>query len=118
MFEIGFFDKINFGRKKKEEQRDPQEVFSDSGFQDNENYLGFESGQIESKGYRGSRYENPGFQQQESFQSPSSMGGFSQQRELSSSKEMELISAKLDTIKLMLENLDRRVANLERIAEQ
>lgn len=32
-------------------------------------------------------------------------------------KDIELISSKLDTIKLILDNMDRRIANLEKIAQ-
>jgi len=49
----------------------------------------------------------------------SSIKSFKQiQQSTTSDKELELISAKLDTIKLILDNLDRRIANLEKIAKE
>ncbi len=45
--------------------------------------------------------------QMESFQTSQSYG---------SNKEMEIISAKLDNLRLTLENISQRIANLERIA--
>lgn len=52
-----------------------------------------------------------------SLQRPASISSFNQQQQATTmNKELELISAKLDTIRLILDNLDRRVANLEKIA--
>lgn len=50
---------------------------------------------------------------------PSSIESFKQTRQSTTAdKELELISAKLDTIKLILNDLDRRIANLEKIAKE
>jgi len=50
---------------------------------------------------------------------PSSIESFKQSQKLTTvDKELELISAKLDTIKLILNDLDRRIANLEKIAKE
>ena len=79
-------------------------------------------------------FERPGLPTHESFGSqdvsaldqtgfeannPSSIEAFKQtQQSTTANKELELISAKLDTIKLILDNLDRRIANLEKIARE
>lgn len=51
---------------------------------------------------------------------PSSIESFKQTRQSTTTadKELELISSKLDTIKLILNDLDRRIANLEKIAKE
>ncbi len=50
---------------------------------------------------------------------PSSIEPFKQtQQSTTANKELELISAKLDTIKLILDDLNRRIANLEKIARE
>ena len=50
---------------------------------------------------------------------PSSIESFKQsQQSTTANKELELISAKLDTIKLILDDLNRRIANLEKIAKE
>lgn len=50
---------------------------------------------------------------------PSGIESFKQTRQTTTSdKELELISAKLDTIKLILDDLNRRIANLEKIAKE
>lgn len=50
---------------------------------------------------------------------PSGIEPFKQtQQTTTADKELELISAKLDTIKLILDDLNRRIANLEKIARE
>lgn len=81
-----------------------------------------------------SGFDNSGLPRHESFGSqdtsaldqagfdankPSSIESFKQTRQSTTAdKELELISAKLDTIKLILNDLDRRIANLEKIAKE
>ena len=81
-----------------------------------------------------SGFDNSGLPTHESFDSqdtsalgqtgfdannPSSIDSFKQtQQSTTTDKELELISAKLDTIKLILNDLDRRIANLEKIAKE
>ncbi len=55
---------------------------------------------------KGSPYKQTTFPQQAAFSPPSENIG----------KDLELISSKLDTIKVMLASLDQRTANLERVA--
>tara|TARA_Y100000310_G_C20145421_1_gene562206 strand:+ start:169 stop:555 length:387 start_codon:yes stop_codon:yes gene_type:complete len=43
---------------------------------------------------------------------------FNKARQESSSRDLELISSKLDTIKALLQSLDSRVSDIERIAKQ
>lgn len=57
---------------------------------------------------RGSPYKQTAFQQPQAL-------AFSQPTE-NIQKDLELISSKLDTIKVMLSSLDQRTANLERAA--
>lgn len=67
----------------------------------------------------------PGFQQSPGFQ-PSQPGfqpafqpqmeSFQERRAYNESKDVELILAKLDSIKVMIDNINQRLANLERAA--
>ncbi len=43
---------------------------------------------------------------------------FGQAKQASGTRDLELISSKLDTIKALLQSLDSRVTNIERIAKQ
>lgn len=54
----------------------------------------------------------PGFQAQSSFSAPQ----FSTPQQDITSKNIELISSKLDALKAYLDNISQRLANLERIA--
>ncbi len=62
------------------------------------------------------QYPQQGFAPQQGFQQPM-MESFQNQQNFRQDRDTELISAKLDAIKAMLENLNQRVANLERIAK-
>ncbi len=55
-----------------------------------------------------------GFNPQPQFQQP--MESLQNNNSFRTDRDTELISAKLDAIKAMLENLNQRIANLERIA--
>jgi len=142
---IGFFDKIPFLKKKNSEDNN-HFVNNDLGL-DNEN-IGYDRNEMPESGMfdipqadnnLGISSEKKGFERSglpthESFSSQdtsaleqtgfdannlSSIESLKQtQQTTTSDKELELISAKLDTIKLILDNLDRRIANLEKIAKE
>jgi len=149
---IGFFDRIQFGKKKVSE--DNYSAAEDNLGLDNEN-IGYErTGMPESDMFSSGRsmpnfqntdssletgsgksgFDRSGLPTHESFGSqeisaldqagfdankPSSIESFKQSQKLTTvDKELELISAKLDTIKLILDDLDRRIANLEKIAKE
>ncbi len=112
MINIGFFDR--FGKKKPEE-RDP--LIKDNLGLNNE-YSDFDRTGLPPNDMVRSEYGMP---EQTDFgaQNPSSIESFKQTRQSTTTdKELELISSKLDTIKLILNDLDRRIANLEKIAKE
>ena len=90
-------------KKKEEPLEEPKDKFAT-----HEDY-GYEE-------HYGDQYK---FQQQQHQQqaSPASFSQMNQPQQISE-KDLEVISAKLDTIKALLESLNQRVANLERIARE
>lgn len=145
MINIGFFDRLPFGKKKGSEDNDS---FINDNLGLNTEDIGYDkSGMPESNmsdihqadsnigiGSEKSGFDNSGLPTHESFGSqdisaldqtgfdankPSSIESFKQTRQSTTAdKELELISAKLDTIKLILDDLNRRMANLEKIAKE
>ncbi len=147
MIKISIFDRLPFGKKKGSEDNYssaednlglsndragmPESDMFNSGegmpnFQPDNNSL--------ETGSEKSGFDRSGLPTHQSFGSqdtsaldqtgfdankPSSIESFKQTRQLTTSdKELELISAKLDTIKLILDDLNRRIANLEKIAKE
>ncbi len=92
---MGLRDLLPFGKKKDDFGLPPMGKEAGVGLQDDFGMQQYPQ-----------QYPQPQFQPE----SVQSMQGFRNDR------DMELISAKLDAIKAMLENLNQRVANLERIA--
>ena len=143
MINIGFFDKLPFGKKKASE--DNYFTAENNLGLGNEN-MGYDrTGMPESSmsdiqqdnlgiGSEKSGFDRSGLPTHERFGSqdtsaldqtgfdsnkPSSIESFKQTHQSTTSdKELELISAKLDTIKLILDDLNRRIANLEKIAKE
>jgi len=145
VIKISIFDKFSFGKKKLSENNDSS-INNDLGL-DNKN-MGFDrTGMPESDMFDVPQADNnigiisekkdfdrSGLPTHENFSSqdtsalnqagfdannPSDINSFKQtQKTTTDDKELELISAKLDTIKLILDNLDRRIANLEKIAKE
>jgi hypothetical protein len=143
---MGFFDKIPFVKKKNSEDSSYSFANDNSGL-DNEN-MGFDrTGMPESDMFdvpqadsnigiisEKKDFDRTGMPTHENFSSqntsalgqadfdannPQGINSFKQiQKTTTSDKELELISAKLDTIKLILDNLDMRIANLEKIAKE
>ncbi len=143
MINISFFERLPFGKKKASE--DNYFTAEDNLGLGNEN-MGYDrAGMPESNisdiqqdnlgtGSEKSAFDRSGLPTHESFGSqdtsaldqtgfdankPSSIESFKQTKQLTTAdKELELISSKLDTIKLILNDLDRRIANLEKIAKE
>ena len=141
---MSFFDKIPFGKKKNSEGDSYPSANDDLGL-DNGN-INFDRTGIPQTDVTDSEnnnlqqanekmnFDSSGLPTHESFSSQdtsalnqsgfdannsSNIKSFKQiQQPTTSDKELELISAKLDTIKLILDNLDRRIANLEKIAKE
>ena len=141
---MSFFDKIPFGKKKNSEDDSHSFANDDLGL-DNGN-INFDRTGIPQTDVTDSEnnnlqqanekmnFDSSGLPAHESFSSQdtsalnqsgfdannsSNIKSFKQiQQPTTSDKELELISAKLDTIKLILDNLDRRIANLEKIAKE
>jgi len=113
---IGFFDRFQFGKKKVSEDRDPL-IKDDTGLNGD---IDFERAGLPSSDMIKPGYGMPEFEQTDfGVQQPSSIESFRQSKQTdTASKELELISSKLDTIKLILNDLDRRIANLEKIAKE
>ena len=59
--------------------------------------------------------QQPSFPQQPSFSQPYPQPGFNPQQEVES-KNLEIISSKLDALRASIESLNQRLANLEAIA--
>lgn len=102
---MAVFDKLMFW-KKKDELGIPNPN-RDAGLQFND------FGQQPPQGFQ--QFPPQGYMPPPSFQQPQ-MDSFQNQQGYRQNKDMELISAKLDAIKAMLENLNQRVANLEKVA--
>ena len=143
MIKISIFDRFPFGKKKVSE--DNYSAAEDNLGLGNEN-MGFDrTGMPESNmsdiqqdnlgiGSEKKGFDRSGLPTHESFGSqdtsaldqagfdannPSGIEPFKQtQQSTTADKELELISAKLDTIKLILDDLNRRIANLEKIAKE
>ncbi len=142
MIKISIFDRFPFGKKKVSENNDS---FINDNLGLNSENMGYDrTGMPESNmsdiqqdnlGIASEKgFDRTGMPTHESFGSqdtsaldqtgfdankPSSIESFKQTRQSTTAdKELELISAKLDTIKLILDNLDRRIANLEKIAKE
>ena len=143
MIKISIFDRFPFGKKKGSEDNDS---FINNNLGLNSENLGYDrTGMPESSmsdiqqdnsgiGSEKSGFDRSGLPTHESFGSqdtsaldqtgfdankPSSIESFKQTHQSTTSdKELELISAKLDTIKLILDDLNRRIANLEKIAKE
>lgn len=100
---MGMFDKLMFWKKKDElGLRNAAAPFNeDFGMQPQYGYP--PPGQ--------------GFMPQPNFQQMPQMESFQSHQNFSANRDMELIAAKLDAIKAILENLNQRIANLERIAK-
>ena len=116
MINIGFFDRIQFGKKKVSEDRDSL-IKDNIGLNED---IGFDRTGLPSSNMAKPGYGMPEFEQTDfGVQQPSSIESFRQSKQTDiRSKELELISSKLDTIKLILDDLDRRIANLEKIAKE
>jgi len=140
----GFFDKIPFVKKKNSEDNSYSFANNNLGL-DNGNIdfdrtgipqtdvMNSEDNNLQQVGGK-MDFDRAGLPTHESFSSqdtsaldqagfdannPSSIESFKQTHQSTTAdKELELISAKLDTIKLILDNLDRRIANLEKIAKE
>jgi len=142
VIKISIFDRFPFGKKKVSENNDS---FINDNLGLNSENMGYDrTGMPESNmsdiqqdnlGIASEKgFDRTGMPTHESFGSqdtsaldqtgfdankPSSIESFKQTRQSTTAdKELELISAKLDTIKLILDNLDRRIANLEKIAKE
>jgi len=116
VIDIGFFDRFQFGKKKFSEDRDSL-IKDNIGLNED---IGFDRTGMPSSDMAKPEYGMPEFEQTDfSLQNPSSIESFKQTRQSTTTdKELELISSKLDTIKLILNDLDRRIANLEKIAKE
>lgn len=140
---MGFFDKLMFWKTKDEfadigatglgrtdalafgddfaAQQNPS--FNMPNFEDNEFA---QSGNASGQPAYEQQYPNPRFSSQDSGQSrrfnatPSQFQQpplrFESAQQNSSSKDFEILSSKLDTLRVSLENINQRLANLEAIA--
>ena len=145
MINTGFFDKIPFVKKKNSEYDSsfsndnlglsnenmgydrtgmPESNISDIQQADSNLGIGSEKSDLNMSGlptHKSFSSQDTSALDQTGFDAnnASSIKSFKQiQQSTTSDKELELISAKLDTIKLILDNLDRRIANLEKIAKE
>jgi len=145
VIKISIFDRFPFGKKKVSKDNDS---FINDNLGLNSENMGYDrTGIPESNisdiqqadsnpgmGSEKSGFDQTGLPAHESFGSqdtsaldqtgfdsnkPSSIESYKQtQPSTTADKELELISAKLDTIKLILDDLNRRIANLEKIAKE
>ncbi|MBI2522988.1 hypothetical protein HYW19_01225 [Candidatus Woesearchaeota archaeon] len=131
---MGILDKVMFWKKKDE--------FADAGlgekgnlaFGDDFGHVGFPGqnaapgtdlgSDVGGRGYGsyGQQYPQPqgfsqqrSFPQQPSFSQPYPQPGYNPQQEMES-KNLEIISSKLDALRASIESLNQRLANLEAIA--
>lgn len=98
---MGILDKVAFWKK------------NDIGLPPVNQSMGFND-DFNQQQYQPQPYQQQ-FMPQQNF-APPMMESMQNQQGFRNDRDTELISAKLDAIKAMLENLNQRIANLERIA--
>ncbi len=117
---MGFFDKLAFWKKKD----DLADLGKDFGFDKD---LGMDLGQgpsadlgmgLEPSSPQQSFNKYPSFQQQQSFQQQPAFAqpSYTSDSNYIASKNMEVISSKLDALRVSLESINQRLSNIEAIA--